>query len=72
MRKQTVVADAYGKSRREVQANKQTQIDRARPEPQPQETGGVQAHDQKGMGPIQLKTFKQILLYSGIDCGLGH
>ena len=41
MRKQAVIADAYGERRREVQAKKQEQINLARPKPQPQETAGV-------------------------------
>ncbi len=41
MRKQAVIADAYGERRREVQAKKQDQINWARPKPQPQETAGM-------------------------------
>lgn len=41
MREQTVVADAYGERRRQIQAKKQDQINWSRPEPEPQETDSV-------------------------------
>ncbi len=41
MSKQAVIADAYGERRREIEAKKQDQVNRARTEPQAQETAGV-------------------------------
>lgn len=61
MRKQTMVANANREGGREIQTKKKRNVNAAGPEPKPQQAAQVQTHNQKTVGPVELRKFESLL-----------
>lgn len=53
MSEQAVVTDADGKSREQIKAKEEHQINLARPKPKTEQATYMQTHDQKALDPVQ-------------------
>ena len=70
MREQTVIADADGKSSKQIEAKEKSNVDAARPEPKREQANGVQHNYKKTVSPVKTRIFRGSL--RRVNCGSGE
>ena len=70
MSKQAMVANANRKSGEEIETDEESEVDRARPEPQCEQASGMQHDNKKAVGPVKPRSFRRSLMW--LNCLSGE